>query len=131
MRSALRRLVALLLAVGLLPAASGGSVCLSHWGQVADAPDAVTTTGGTDDAHAHHGHAHGQPSAPDDQSPTGAPQTDAAPPCTALAACGVLVTVEPTRPLAASTAVPRAVAQRAHAIPPGPASAPDVPPPRA
>ncbi len=138
MNFALRRLVALLLAVGLLPAASGGSVCLAHWGL--DASAAKHEHGGSvpevqhvghdaeSQAHAHHGVTPPSSGTPDGGS---APTNDQPAPCTALSACGVLVTVDATRPAATPAATPRAVAQRAHTIPPGPASAPEVPPPRA
>jgi hypothetical protein len=144
LRSALRRACGLLLAIGLVPAASGGAVCLSHWngdaGRTA-APEASAHTAHA--AHAPSAHDHHAPSAheyhaPDTTSdaPTSgapasdAPAHDAAAPCTALAACGVAAAPEPTRQLAVPSLPHSNVRITEHALPRGPAHAPDVPPPR-
>ena len=58
LRSALRRACGLLLAIGLVPAASGGAVCLSHWGSAA-----TTSSAAQADAHAAHAPAAHAPAA--------------------------------------------------------------------
>lgn len=135
----MRRLFGLALAVGLLPAASGGAVCVAHWvGGELHAQSGIDASV-ADDAHATHSahlapqhaahehaaHEHGAPASPGDPS---SHETDA--PCTALAACGALAAVEsPGRPLPPVT--PSFVVRTGQQLaPPGPASAPDVPPPR-
>lgn len=130
----MRRLGALALAVGLLPAASGGAACVAHWvgGDLhAQSPEHASSA---HDAHAAHSahmtpdHAaaeHGAPASPD-----APPAHDTEAPCTALAACGVLAALEsPTRPLPPD-APAVAVRSGQPLASPGPAPAPDVPPPR-
>ena len=137
--------MAVVLAAGLLPAASGGAACLAHWG---------TADAAAHEAHghvAHHAvvaqpievhaaaehdvHAHHAPEPTADASAAGEsdapPASHDEPPCTALATCGALVTPEravaPVRVAAAATARVLQSAER----PVGPHAGPDVPPPRA
>lgn len=146
LRSALRRACGLLLAIGLLPAASGGAVCLEHWGSVGAMPahaDAhVHGAPGAPDAHAHHAHAHhahavatpahdtAAESPAERQADAPPPAHEDAAPCTALAACGTVVAIEQLRAIAAPRAPQAVVRIAAHALPRGPVHAPDVPPPR-
>jgi len=146
LRSALRRACGLLLAIGLVPAASGGAVCLSHWGSAAttssaaqaDAHAAHAPAAHAPAAHEHHAalaHAHHAPDTASEAPASGAPASDApthdaTAPCTALAACGVAAAPEPTRQLAVPSLPHSNVRITEHALPRGPAHAPDVPPPR-
>jgi hypothetical protein len=165
MRSLMRRLGALALAVGLLPAASGGAACVAHWvgGDLHAQSAAQTsrvhathedaTSGHAAHEHATHedatsGHAaheHAAHMAPEhaayahgahangahaDPSPDAPPAHDAEAPCTALAACGVLAAVESPARALSPNAPAVAVRSGEHLAPPGPAPAPDVPPPR-
>lgn len=141
----LRRACGLLLAVGLVPAASGGAVCLAHWtGHTTASPsahEARAHEGHALDAHTHHapGHSHGEraPMPPsDDIASAGPSDTDHAPahdptaPCTALAACGAAAAPESTGAITAAALPHAAVRIAAHTMPRGPAYTPDVPPPR-
>jgi hypothetical protein len=134
LRSALRRTCGLLLAIGLLPAAAGGAVCLEHQaGHRAAVPtvDLPADDGPAGDPHAHQPHhAHQPPGHPGPEPSGHLPAHDGSAPCTALAACGGVAVLEPTRAPAATPA-PRAVLGGAGlALPTGPARTPDVPPPR-
>jgi hypothetical protein len=125
----MRRACGLLLAIGLVPAASGGALCLAHWTDDFATSETAQTNGPHDHAahsHAAHAHAHHAPDAP---APD-APAHDDAAPCTALAACGVAAAPEAPRALAAPPLPHTAVHIAAHTLPRGPAYTPDVPPPR-
>jgi hypothetical protein len=127
-RLLMRRLFALVLAVGLLPAASGGAACVAHWvGGDLHAQSAGHA------AHAEHAaHAPTAPTAAEHggHGPHAPPSHDTDAPCTALAACGVLAAVDTPTPALARVAPAAVVRSGVSLAPPGPAPAPDVPPPR-
>lgn len=151
----MRRLFALALAVGLLPAASGGAACVAHWvggdlhaqsaGHRADEPAShehmahaayapASHEHMASDAHAPASHEHivhaPAESEHHQQGPHAPVSHDTEAPCTALASCGVLAAVDAPSPARTPTTPAAAVRSGVHLAPPGPAPAPDVPPPR-
>lgn len=154
LRSTLRRACGLLLAIGLLPAASGGAVCFEHWGSVDAMPahaDAhvhgaheasaahAAHANHARDAQAHLAHGHDVDTPANDAAAESPAErdTDALPPahegtapCTALAACGTAAAIEQPRAIPAPRPPHAVVRIAAHALPRGPVHAPDVPPPR-
>jgi hypothetical protein len=149
-RLLMRRLFALVLAVGLLPAASGGAACVAHWvggdlhaqsaGHAAHEGTSHTQTSVEPAMHEHAAHEHVAHAAHAPTAPTAAehgghgphapPSHDTDAPCTALAACGVLAAVDTPTPALARVAPAAVVRSGVSLAPPGPAPAPDVPPPR-
>jgi hypothetical protein len=141
-RTLLRHWLALTLALGLVPAASGGALCLAHWfgAPAGEAAVAVHTLHAAHAAHGHSAHdhaAHGvtsdastDASRPHDGALDHAPSSDDAPPCSALAACGTAAAVEAPRLARAPVAPRAALLALADDRPAAPAPAPDVPPPR-